>query len=112
MNCFCPLSIWCDWNVIPSIAFLCPQEYDKYDTLHHEFWKALLEVADHELREAKQRDEVRACGSKANSVFGTNLPFHLNRSWKGGLASRNGALLLACAGRKTGSDERMWGVGA
>ncbi len=34
------------------------QEYDKYNPLHEQFWKALAEVAEYELQEAKKRDEV------------------------------------------------------
>jgi len=30
------------------------QTYDKYDPLHLEFWKSLLEIAEHELAEARK----------------------------------------------------------
>ena len=33
-------------------------EYDKYEAMHSEFWGALLEVAEHELAEARRRDEI------------------------------------------------------
>jgi hypothetical protein len=36
------------------------QEYDKYEPLHIEFWKAVEQVADVELAEARKRDAVSA----------------------------------------------------
>mmetsp|Transcript_6513 Transcript_6513/g.15636 ORF Transcript_6513/g.15636 Transcript_6513/m.15636 type:complete len:764 (-) Transcript_6513:141-2432(-) len=32
--------------------------YDKYDPLHLEFWKSLLQIAEHELTEARNRNEI------------------------------------------------------
>ena len=47
----------CARFTLSTLVHTC-QEYDKYDELHSSFWDALYVIAEHELGEARRRDEA------------------------------------------------------